>query len=219
MFDIALNHEAKIFTRAADPLAYTEFGKFRKQLFIDKLSWKLRQRNGSEFDEFDNKHAHYLILMYRGKITAGFRAIQCDKTYLASSKFPELAIDRSYPDTKTSWEITRLGIDPDIAPRATGLILYALLFKFARLQAANRLVAFTTLAHEKHLDKLGIRTKRYGPPACIGTDTFGRKMVVVAGEIDLRDQCNSKHQKLLDLAERIHFTDETQVFRHSSISA
>ncbi len=167
--------------------------EFRRILFVETLGWDLKLRNDYELDEFDHHRAHYLTLSADEEIIGGFRAIRCDHPYLARTKFPKLAEYQQFPNEAHYWEISRFGVAPNSSPRSTAATLYSLMLNFGLQRQAEGLVAFTSLGHELYLRRLGVVTKRYGEPCCIGESVKGGQFTVVAGEIPAEhsgDRCS-----------------------------
>ena len=196
-----------------------EFLSFRKRLFVDELGWRLSVVAGREIDQFDRDDANYCILRQNGQIVAGFRAIRTDFPYLAQQIFPQLATLKPYPKRPDFWEISRFGAFAGPGNRRPAVLIYALMFRFAIQRQLRSLVAVVDVTHERLLSRLNIKTQRYGPPAIVGTDTGGRKLVCVAGEIPVWRQFDSTIQFFGRQLSTVEIVDETLVQRHTSLSA
>jgi len=191
--------------------------RLRKALFIDERGWKLPCRSGVESDQFDSADATYCALAVAGSLVGGFRAIRCDRPYLGITLFPELATTRSYPDRSDYWEISRFGVLRQY--KSLGVGLYAVMFGFAERVNAKALVAVTDLSHERLLGKIGVRTRRYGPPVTLRPDQSERPLQVVAGDIPIFQQRPETIRFLQTCAKQIEIRDETLVQRPVRISA
>ncbi|MBU2531970.1 MAG: GNAT family N-acetyltransferase [Alphaproteobacteria bacterium] len=211
---------AATFGRYADhPDRIENFYRFRYNLFVKTLGWQLDTEPGREIDQFDHSSAEYCVVTENDKIIAGFRAVRTDHDYLAAKIFPNLATTRDYPRRADIWEISRFGIAPHLAGTDVAKINYSLMMRFARHRNATALVALADLVYERYLRTLGIRTRRYGPPQVIGTNTQGRKLRCVAGEIPLPDQVKGRVDTLIAYTEQMDIEDAALVFGHSAISA
>jgi N-acyl-L-homoserine lactone synthetase len=73
---------------------------------------------------------------------------------------------------------------------------YALMFRFAELRGAEALVAIADLTYERFLQRMNIRTRRFGPPQVIGVDRSGAALTAVAGEIPLKQGRQSRPGRL-----------------------
>lgn len=193
------------------------FFRFRKALFVDECGWSLPVCSDAETDQFDTSDASYCILLQEETVIGGFRAIRCDMPYLARCVFPHLATTRPYPERPDYWEISRFGVDRH--HRKYGAALYAVMFRFAETRRAKALVAVADLGHERLLSKIGIRTRRYGPPITLDDDGIAEPIQIVAGEIPLAEQDRSRLQFLRKSAESMEIRDDTLVWRPVRVSA
>jgi acyl homoserine lactone synthase len=210
---------AHTFTRSSNPRKFSQFGEFRRILFVETLGWDLTLRNDYELDEFDHHRAHYLTLSADEEIIGGFRAIRCDHPYLARTKFPKLAEYQQFPNEAHHWEISRFGVAPNSSPRSTAATLYSLMLNFGLQRQAEGLVAFTSLGHELYLRRLGVVTKRYGEPSCIGESVTGGQFTVVAGEIPLNTQETGVLSRLISISHNVRLVDDTSIQRPARVSA
>lgn len=210
---------AHIFQRSSDPKRFSQFGAFRRKLFVEKLGWNLTIRNDYELDEFDHDRAHYLTVSSRDRLLGGFRAIRCDFPYLARSKFPTLAKFQPFPTQSSFWEISRFGVAPSQDERLMAITLYSLMVRFGVQRQAHGLVAFTTLGHEYYLRRMGIETKRYGVPSCITDPATGAEFKVVAGEIPLKSQNSEVLSRMISISNEVRLVDATSIQRPARVSA
>ncbi|MEG6508234.1 acyl-homoserine-lactone synthase [Methyloligella sp. 2.7D] len=209
-----------VFCRAkTDPYTVYALQRFRKSLFVDELGWDLTTFGDRESDQFDTDAAVHCALFKDDAIIGGFRALPTDTNYLVRDVFPQLATLRAYPSRADVWEISRFGVAPCTERLYLARVLYSLMFRFGHSRQATALVALADLTYERFLTRLGIRTRRYGPPQVIGTDRSGRNLRAVAGEIPLQDQNGEKFQQLLSLASKLDIQDEAHVRRSERISA
>ena len=208
---------ATLFQREDNQELTGALDRLRKVLFIDERGWKLPSRSGAETDQFDGPDATYCALTVAGRVVGGFRAIRCDRPYLGVTLFPQLATTRSYPLRSDYWEISRFGVLRD--HKNLGVGLYAIMFGFADIMRAKALVAVTDLGHERLLSKIGVRTRRYGPPMLLRPDQSERPLQVVAGDIPIAQQKPETVRLLRSCAEEIEIRNETLVQRPVRISA
>lgn len=204
-----------------NPEVVLGFQKFRKRFFVDQLGWQLPVSNGCERDEFDIPEAVYCVLFDSSGVVGGWRAIPTNLPYLSSTLFSELAVTDGYPKRSDIWEISRFGqMQPRQAGQpSAGLVLYALMFQFAVTRGCPALVAVADLFHERLLRRVGIRTRRYGPPKVVGQAKNGQPLTAVAGEIPVSEQNEKMLNSLLALASDIEVFDETLVYGLDRISA
>src|SRR5262245_59392649 len=162
--------------------------RLRKRELVDGLGWDLVTTGEIERDEFDNADAIYCLIREGSEVVGCFRAIRCDRPYLARTKFPSLAHHRPYPVHALAWEVSRITVAANRRRFTTSMFLYAAMFHFGQCQEAVSLCGFVDLNHERLFARLGVETERYGEPTEIGRDRLGRPLVVVAGELPLRRQ-------------------------------
>ncbi|MPZ58018.1 MAG: GNAT family N-acetyltransferase [Rhizobiales bacterium] len=193
------------------------FFRFRKALFVDECGWDLPVCSDAETDQFDTSDTVYCALLADDAVVGGFRAICCDKPYLARDAFPHLATTRPYPERPDYWEISRFGVRR--RHRKYGVMLYAVMFHFAEMRRAKALVAVADISHERLLGKIGIRTRRYGPPIVLGDPSMSEPIQIVAGEIPLAEQERTRLQFLRTCSESMEIRDDTLVWRPVRVSA
>lgn len=211
--------QVAIFNRSNDKLKSREVSEFRKKLFVDYLGWNLNCNGHGEVDQFDTEQTLYAALYSDDQLIGSFRAIRSDQPYLAEIVFPALATTRTYPKRTDVWEISRFGVLTEGNSKFASDILYATMFHFALMRRAKALVAVTDLYHERHLTRLGIRTRRYGVPLQYGLDARGRPIFVVGGEIPVDAQDASNLRNLLSNLNGVSLNDQTLVFGRSRIQA
>lgn len=212
-------YRATISTKDQNPEVVDAFQRFRKCLFVDRLGWRLPIKDDRESDQFDTDAAIYCVLFKNEELVGGFRAIRTDHDYLAQSVFAHLATLRPFPRRRDVWEISRFGVLAKVARLEAAKLNYGVMLRFAQVRQASALVALVDMAHERFLSSIGIRTRRYGPPQALGTDTLGRVIEGVAGEIPLTEQSGERFRSLVADAQLVEVKDETMVLGRSQVSA
>ena len=192
--------------------------RLRKRLFVDQCGWKLTTAGDVERDQFDAWYTEHCLLFCDQELVGGFRAIRTDYPYLTQSVFPQLAV-RRFPNRRNVWEISRFGVLPVAAEARAGRLNYALMFRFAELRHAESLIAMADLSYERFLQRMDIRTRRFGPPQVIGADVDGQPLTAVAGEIPISEADNPGLRKFFDLGRQLEISDATHVLGRSSIPA
>jgi acyl homoserine lactone synthase len=208
---------AEIFSEQDNPGLAREVFTFRKCRFVDDLGWALDVVGVEERDEFDTAAAVHCALMCNDVLVGAFRAIRCDEAYLSSLVFPQLASTRDYPTRQDCWEISRFGVRAGSGRHAS--VLYGVMLQFGWVRQARALVAVADLGHERLLRKLGIRTRRYGPPQIIGQSRAGAPIEAVAGEIPLTEQPANLRKSVDTLLSHVEISDATLVFGSQRLSA
>jgi len=207
------------FRQPGDPARFDAVTRLRKAIFVDQRGWDLHTVDGRETDQFDRDDTVHAALLRKGGLVGSFRIRTTSEPYLADSVFPGLATDRPYPRDADCAEISRFGIDRDVATHEDAVRLYALMFWYARRCRIRALVALCDPTYERFLRGLGVRTLRYGPPQTVDLDAFGRPIEVMAGEIPMAAQAGPRFQTLLATCDDMEIRDETSVFGRRRLSA
>lgn len=212
-------YHAMFCTEEQNPENVDALLRVRKKIFVDEFGWDLKVKDGRERDQFDTSDAVHCLLFRHSSLIGGFRAIRTDHAYLARSVFPHLAAVKSFPQRRDCWEISRFGVLPAEERIEAARFNYALMFRFAHLHQATALVALVDLTYERFLTKLGIRTRRYGPPQIIGMTAAGKELWAVAGEIPLSEQSGSRFQALLSLNKQVEIRSDSSILGRKRVSA
>jgi N-acyl-L-homoserine lactone synthetase len=136
-------------TRFASPLA--QMHGHRKQVFVDRLGWRLPVRDGQyEIDQFDGESAVYLLATDgQGRHEGSLRLLPTIGPHLLSEVFPDLC-EGGVPRGPDIWEITRLCTAPDLAdPRPVRQALLLGVVEFALLNGVRR---YTCMTHVPYLN-------------------------------------------------------------------
>jgi acyl homoserine lactone synthase len=214
----ATSYRAAFFTLRSNPELSRNLFVFRTRLFVDELGWPLPMQDGVERDQFDTPSAIYCVLLHdNDQIVGCFRALSCDGPYLGKTVFPHLATARSFPASPHHIEISRFGVNS--SDQAASMRLYSLMLRLALEKGASSLVAIADLFHERLLNRMGLKTVRYGHPAIVGYREDGTWILAVAGEIPIPRELSPRLRDLLHLTEQMEVGDETPVFRRQRLSA
>lgn len=211
-------YHALITTEDIDPAHVQAMLRLRKRLFVDQCGWMLNTVGDLERDQFDVWYTEHCLLFRGPELVGGFRAIRTDYPYLTQAVFPQLAV-RRFPNRRTVWEISRFGVLPSVGEARTARLNYALMFRFAELRGAEALVAMADLTYERFLQRMNIRTRRFGPPQVIGVDRHGVELSALAGEIPINKTDNPDLGGFLDLGRKLEISDATHVLGRASIPA
>lgn len=213
------NYSATIFVGWQNRNGVATHQKFRKQLFVDVLSWDLTHRDGFEFDEFDTHRAVYCLL-YRGREPiGGWRALRTTEEYLSRKVFPELAALRTYPSRPDIWEISRLGVLPDRSEPVSAHLVYALMVYFAMTRDASSLVGVVDVTHARKMAIAGLSLRAFSAPQEVGIDLSGRPIPAFLAEMLLAEQGGKRFEKLLNLLDSLEIRDEASLLGPETISA
>ena len=98
--------------------ALMEMHRQRKQVFIDRMNWRLSESMGLEIDEFDSEEAMYLIdVDANGDVQQSARLLPTLSPHLMSEVFAKLC-DDGPPRSARVWEASRFCPAPTIAKGA-----------------------------------------------------------------------------------------------------
>ena len=86
--------------------------RLRHKVFYEKLKWDVKSVNGMERDEYDEKHAHYIIYKdEQGVVRGCIRLIEMTNPCMFDGPFKFLFSDLKEFKRPRYWEISRLGVD------------------------------------------------------------------------------------------------------------
>jgi acyl homoserine lactone synthase len=199
-------YTAAFFSAATRPDLAGDLFRFRHALFVRELGWSLAAGKDFERDEFDTDAAIYCGLWGDAEMIGGFRAIACDRPYLARMVFPHMATRRTFPVSARYIEISRFGVLA--AHRRASTLLYSLMVRFGLARHATALVALADPAHERLLNRIGLSTSRYGEIQIVGFREDGRWILAVAGEIPMPQKLPPAFKALLELTQTMEIRDE-----------
>jgi acyl homoserine lactone synthase len=210
-------YKAVFFSAATRPDLARSLFRLRHALFVRELGWTLATEKDQERDEFDTDDAVYCSLSIDGRMIGCFRAISCDRPYLARTIFSHLATNRPFPTSADYVEISRFGVLG--VYRQASTVLYSLLIRFALECNATALVALAELSHERLLNRIGLSTSRYGDVQIVGFRDDGEWILAVAGEIGIPGIPPPAFTALLELTKTMEIIDEASVFGRERLSA
>jgi N-acyl-L-homoserine lactone synthetase len=94
-----------------------ELYRFRNRVFSDRLGWDVESRRGLERDNFDKPDTHWVLIEDKQGLCGCIRLLSCAQDYMLPSIFPTALAGEAPPRGNDVWELTRLAIDADRAPR------------------------------------------------------------------------------------------------------
>lgn len=159
------------------PALYDSLAGYRYRVFVERLGWDLKTAPGYEQDQFDHEGTvHVVARDDDGEIVGCGRLLPTSGDYLLAGVFPELLNGIPAPRSDTIWELSRFaamdvkGEDGALNARrqcmAERLLLQAL--RFCRDKGVTHLLAVTTVAVERLMQRAGVDCHRMGPPSIIG---------------------------------------------------
>lgn len=143
--------------------------RLRSEIFSRRLGWEVNSENGLEKDEFDALEVSHIALTDNQKKVVGcWRALPTKGPYMLGTVFPQLLRGERLPQDADVWEISRFGVSKDHDTKNPGMVsentarLVKSFYDFASLKAIKSYVLVTTVACERILRLLGVKTRRMG---------------------------------------------------------
>lgn len=165
--------------------AFYDFLLLRKQIFVDQLGWDVPHNGVVEMDQYDTPEAHYSVVIHKGRVVGGARAMSTTAVWGPHSYMLRDAhlgkLDHIPPEilpndiaTPEVWECTRLVISDALETqrdRATCLrLIVDGLVGRARDNGAREMICLSSLALMRALRQTGYDVSRYGPTYRNGED-------------------------------------------------
>jgi acyl homoserine lactone synthase len=160
------------------PPGYVErLGRYRHQVFIERLGWPLESTDGCELDRFDRADTfHVMVEDAQSRIAGCARLLPTTQPYLLADVFPQLLQGVPPPRDEHIWELSRFACmdfsQPVTTPLAqfssssTALLLRGAMDCAAR-QGAQRLITVSPLGIERLVRRLGFRASHAAAPLAI----------------------------------------------------
>lgn len=157
--------------------AFWDFLRLRKRVFVDELGWDIPHNDEVEMDQYDTPVAHYSLVLSRGKVVGGARAMATtaiwgDHTYMLrdaySGKLPHIpphvmSVEIASPKV---WECTRLVISDELTTQRDRTECLRLivdgLVDIAQAKGASELICLSSLALMRALRQIGYDVSRLG---------------------------------------------------------
>lgn len=159
--------------------AFYDYLALRKRFFVDTLGWDIPHDDRVEMDQYDNPTARYSLVLDRGEVVAGARALPTTakwgmNTYMLRdaqtgklSGIPADLIDEEIVSDHM-WECTRLVISERVEgmserTRCLGLICEGLV-EMAQAEGATELMSLSNLWLLRSLKSLGYQAELMSRP-------------------------------------------------------
>ena len=153
---------------------FDTLSKYRHQVLVEMLGWKLQCHHGIETDQFDREHTLYVVThSAQDSITGLGRLLSTTRLYLLGEVFPELLNGQVTPSSPDVWELSRMAaVDFNCSVTTTrgqfsSEIAVALLhktIKVARHHGAKEPITVRPSGIERLLRRAGFKAHRAGPP-------------------------------------------------------
>jgi acyl homoserine lactone synthase len=161
-----------------------EILRLRHKIFVESQNYQVPQFNGMEYDQFDTPAAMYFVWRdFSGKARAVARLIPTTQAFMIGELWPGLVAGSELPRRSDVWEVTRLGLDPDLTAdqrrQAVGELVCAL-GEFALRQGIS---SYLFVTHPRIMKSVlagaGCTVEFLGPSTRLGD------FVVVAGKANV----------------------------------
>ncbi|MBB1268761.1 acyl-homoserine-lactone synthase [Shewanella sp. SR44-3] len=143
--------------------------KLRNETFKQRLGWEVKTENGMEKDNFDKLNVSHIAMTDKSDNVIGcWRALPTQGEYMLKDIFPELLQGEAAPLCEDVWEISRFTVRKGDGEKGAGLVnsstaaLVKSFYDFARENEIKHYVLVTTVACERILRLLGVKTRRMG---------------------------------------------------------
>lgn len=157
---------------------FHNYAEFRKEQFVDGLSWQLWHNDSLEIDQYDNPNTHYSFVVDGNKLIAAARLIPSDPAWYGwhnllvdaeAGRVPTVApgiFPKGY-DFSNTWECSRLVTNP-LLPGADRLTSFKLLVgglvRIGKQNSARALLSLSPPPLRRSLRLAGYRAQRIGTP-------------------------------------------------------
>lgn len=144
-----------------------EMHRRRKEVFVDKMGWsEIDTGHELEIDEFDNEHAHYMLLLDDlGNHLASCRLSPTDKPNVSCDKLARF-FDNKPPRSPDVWEISRWlpsPDNPDIAEKCSLMMMMGL-FEFGISRQLQRMIFCSGKFVTTAMAKVGVPIEKISKP-------------------------------------------------------
>ncbi len=176
-----------------------DMARYRHQVFVEKLGWKLHTRGRLELDEFDRKDTIYLIARKpAGEIVGCCRLLPTHRPYLLAAVFPQLFGGAPTPHSSRIWELSRFAtvdtmhfsVNEDPYGSSLALDMLSAAMQMVAKEGGQRMICASPLGIERILRRAGLHVQRVAPPVLVeGQHLFACLIDVDNGWRPREDRC------------------------------
>lgn len=157
----------------------------RKRVFVDLLKWDVPVLDGTfEVDQFDDKHAHYLVLADRdGGHLGSARLLPTMRPHILDSLYPQLCEDAP-PCAPDIFEVTRFCLDRSLSARDRRTVRDTLVVALVEHALAEGITGYSAIAEMGWLQQIlafGWRCMPLGLPVTIDGRMLGALGIHIDG--------------------------------------
>lgn len=149
----------------------------RKQVFVDLLKWDVPVLDGAyEVDQFDDAHAHYIVLADRdGGHLGSARLLPTTRPHILDSFYPQLC-EAAPPSAADIFEVTRFCLDRSLTASERRGVRDTLVTALVEHALANDIHGYSAIAEMSWLQQIlafGWRCRPLGLPVTIDGKMLG----------------------------------------------
>lgn len=149
----------------------------RKEVFVDLLKWDVPVLDGRfEVDQFDDPHAHYIVLADReGGHLGSARLLPTMRPHILNSLYPQLCADAP-PSAPDIYEVTRFCLDRGLSARERRTVRDTLVVALTEHALANGITGYSAIAEMGWLQQIlafGWHCRPLGLPLTIAGKMLG----------------------------------------------
>jgi N-acyl-L-homoserine lactone synthetase len=158
----------------------------RKQVFVDLLKWDVPVIDGTyEIDQFDTKHAQYIVLADRdGGHLGSARLLPTTRPHILESFYPQLC-ESAPPSAADIFEVTRFCLDRNLTARERRGVRDTLVTALADHALANGISGYSAIAEMGWLQQIlafGWRCRPLGLPVTIDGKMLGALAIEIEAD-------------------------------------
>ena len=156
------------------PEMYRRIGRYRHDVFVKRMGWRMPCPEETESDEFDRDDTVHVAALSPGEKIIGYaRMLRTSGPYLLEKLFPQLVDEATRPKRADVWELSRFSaVDLDGPPRrhrhrlSSGTAIKVLdhAIEYAQDHGVRRLITVSPMGVERLLHRAGFRSCRAGNP-------------------------------------------------------
>jgi N-acyl-L-homoserine lactone synthetase len=173
--------------------AFYDFLGLRKRFFVDQLGWDIPHDDDVEMDQYDNPTAFYSLVLRKGRVIAGIRAMPTTATWGSHTYMLRDAVAGKLggiPSTIINkvavspnvWEATRVVISDEVTTQADRSLCLSLILDGvvdeAKSKGATEIMALCPPSFARTLRKIGYGAHLIGEPYVNAHD--GRRYVAMS---------------------------------------
>lgn len=124
--------------------------RLRHRIFVERHHYDVPSFRGMEYDQFDTPAAVYLLWRdAAGQPRAVARLIPTTVPYMIKELWPHLVTKDELPSRPDVWELTRLGVDPDLKGLERKHALGEMVCALAEFAVQNGITSYLFVTHSR----------------------------------------------------------------------